>query len=208
MGLDRDDTIVRRRMRQKLEFLSEDIMALPEPSEEELKTYLDEHPAVFRLEAEVTFQHVFLNADERGDAFYADAQSLLSELRSREEDAEVSDLGDRFMLGYQFDASSEHEIGRTFGQGFVEPLLQAPVRTWHGPVPSGYGAHLVYISERIEGRTPSLDEVRDVVEREWSSAKRKEANEAFYEALRERYKVTVERPTSNMVQTRVAKVRH
>jgi hypothetical protein len=194
LGLDRDDTIVRRRLRQKIEFLSEDIMALPEPSDEELAAYLQEHPESFRLEARLTFQHVYLNADRRGGALYADAQSLLDELREQEGDAAVSDLGDAFLLGRQFEEASEREIGRTFGQDFVAPLMKAPTQEWHGPVASGYGIHLVYVSERIDSRAPALEEVRDVVEREWSAAKRKEANEAFYEALRERYTVTIEKP--------------
>ena len=204
LGLDRDDTIVRRRLRQKIEFLSEDIMALPEPSDEELTAYLQANPDPFRLDGRVTFEHVYLNADERGDSLKVDAQSLLEQLQKGGEGLDVAELGDRFLLSYQFDAASEHEIRNTFGQAFVEPLMKAPVRAWHGPVASEYGAHLVYISERIDSRPPSLDEVRDVVVREWSTAKRKESNEAFYEALRDRYKVTVERPISNLDQTRVS----
>jgi len=199
MGLDRDDTIVRRRMRQKLEFLSEDIMALPEPSDEELQVYLDEHPDFFRVEAEVTFQHVFLNVDKRGNAASADAELLLDRLRQEEGSLDVSELGDRFMLGNAFEAASEHEIERLFGNRFVAPMLETPIQTWHGPVTSGYGLHLVYISERTESRSPSLDEVREMVIREWTAEKRKELNEAFYERLYERYKITIERPNETNV---------
>jgi hypothetical protein len=73
LGLDRDDTIVRRRMRQKLEFLSEDLLALPEPSEEDLVAYFEAHPGAFRSDSTLTFKHVFLNADKRGDAVASDA---------------------------------------------------------------------------------------------------------------------------------------
>ena len=191
LGLDRDDTIVRRRLRQKLEFLSEDIMALPEPSEEELSAYLQANADPFRLDARVTFEHVYLNADDRGDSLNADAQALLRELRKREEALDVAELGDRLLLPYRLEEASEREIRNMFGQVFVESLMKAPVKAWHGPVPSGYGAHLVYVSERVDGRAPSLDEVREVVKREWSAAKRKEANEAFYEALRDRYIITL-----------------
>jgi len=200
MGLDRDDTIVRRRMRQKLEFLSEDILALPEPSDEESAAYLREHPDAFRLDAVLTFQHVFLNADKRGDALNADVQSLLDELQNQDDHVEISELGDRFMLGHQFEATSEYEIGKLFGRNFTAPLIEAPTRAWHGPITSGYGVHLVYISERTDARNPSLDKVRDAVVREWSSMKRKETNEAFYQALRQRYRVMVARQCDTAFQ--------
>lgn len=194
LGLDRDDTIVRRRLRQKIEFLSEDIMSLPEPSEEELTAYLQANPDAFRLDARITFQHVYLNADERGESLKADARVLLEKLRPGGEGQEAAGLGDRFLLPYRFEAASEHEIRNTFGQAFVEPLLEAPVGTWHGPIASGYGAHLVLVSERVEGRAPSLSEVRDVVVREWTAEKQDELNEAFFLGLRDQYTVTIEKP--------------
>ena len=54
----------------------------------------------------------------------------------------------------------------------------------------------MHISERIDGTVPELAEIREVVLREWSAAKRKQANEAFYEALRGRYTVTVVKPNT------------
>ena len=65
------------------------------------------------------------------------------------------------------------------------------------------GGFQAFSKERIDARFPSLDEVRDIVVREWSAASRKEANEAFYEALRKRYTITVEK-AANRSPTQVA----
>ena len=43
LGLDRDDMIVRRRLQQKLEFLSDDLATRKEPSDVELQTFLEAH---------------------------------------------------------------------------------------------------------------------------------------------------------------------
>ena len=50
MGLDRDDTIVRRRLRQKLEFISDDLVAQTEPTDANLQAFLAAHPEDFRKE--------------------------------------------------------------------------------------------------------------------------------------------------------------
>ena len=121
----------------------------------------------------------------------------MNKLQTPEDDiADAPDLGDHFMLGHRFETTSELEIGNLFGKGFIAPLLQAPVQAWHGPVSSSYGVHLVYVYERVDARNPSLDEVRDLVERKWAAAKQKEINEAFYQSLLECYTVRVEKPQS------------
>lgn len=80
MGLDREDTIVRRRMRQKLEFFAEDLAEAGEPTGEELRVYLAEHPERFRVTGLVTFEHIYFNRDRRGEAEEEDARRLLARL--------------------------------------------------------------------------------------------------------------------------------
>lgn len=192
MGLDRDDTIVRRRMRQKIEFLSEDIVSLDAPSDEDLQAFLAEHAEQFREETRFSFRQVYLDASKRGTAVEADALALMTELR-RGKDA--STTGDRLMVRHSFESVSEREVERTLGKEFLQSLRNTEVGSWQGPIVSGYGVHLVYISERVDGEIPDLAKIRDAVVREWSSARRREANEAFYETLRSRYNITIERPT-------------
>lgn len=193
LGLDRDDTIVRRRMRQKLEFLSEDILTLAEPTEDDLEEYLASHPGAFRIDSKLTFKQVYLNAKKRADTIDADIDSLLATLRSKGPTADITNAGDALMLEQVFEATPQRDVARLFGQEFAAALVKTPTDTWQGPIPSGYGLHLVHISQRTEGRLPPLDEVRDAVLRDWSNERRNETNEAFYQNLRERYTVTVEK---------------
>jgi hypothetical protein len=193
LGLDRDDTIVRRRMRQKLEFIAEDVMSISTPTEQDLIEYLNTHEEMFRIDPQVSFSQVYLNPDRRGDSIHEDAERLLGELRTQGTALDITTLGDSLMLERRFTSTSRADIERLFGPDFVRKLLSAPTRSWHGPIRSGYGLHLVYLSDRVEGRMPSLDEVRKAVEREWSSAKRRESNEAFYTKLLDGYTVTIEK---------------
>jgi hypothetical protein len=75
MGLDRDDTIIRRRLAQKLEFLSEDLAASQAPTEEELLAYFASHADRYQSPALTTFTHVFVDPDLRGDQVFVDARS-------------------------------------------------------------------------------------------------------------------------------------
>ena len=192
MGLDQDDTIVRRRMRQKIEFLSEDIAAMAEPTDEELQQYLNSNPEMFHQESRFSFRQVYLNVDKRGSSAEADAQFLLEQLNK--EDADASQLGDSLLLEHAYKDQSERDISRILGKQFLSELLDTPTGSWQGPITSGFGLHLVHISERIDGDSPELETVRDAVVREWSSAKRKQTNEDFYKMLSERYTVTVMMP--------------
>jgi len=192
MGLDRDDMIVRRRLRQKIEFLSEDLASLDAPKEEELQAFLTAHPERFRRETRFSFRQVYLNANKRGQSAEADALALLAKLR--EQDGDAATIGDPLMIEHRFENETEREISRALGSQFLQALLDTPTGSWQGPVTSGYGLHLVHISKRIDGKIPDLAEVREAVQREWTAAKRKQSNEAFYEMLRERYTISVASP--------------
>jgi hypothetical protein len=198
MGLDRDDTIVRRRLRQKLEFISDDLASHAEPSNAELDAFLKTHPGLFKTEPVFTFRQIYLNPQLHGANLQGDESSVLAELRSGGSGANIS-LGDPFLLAQYFEKVPLAEVKQTFGEQFASGLSVLPVGQWQGPVNSGYGAHLVFVSERREGRTPSLAEVRDQVRREWLNAKRTEAIEKFYEALLRHYTVKVELPEGTKV---------
>jgi parvulin-like peptidyl-prolyl cis-trans isomerase-like protein len=192
MGLDKDDTIIRRRMRQKFEFLTEDVTT--PPSDQELQAWLDKHPDNFRVEPKLALRQIYFNASRRGAGTRKDAELLLTRLNAVGNKTDASELGDATMLPYELAASSIGEIGRVFGDGFAQAVARIEPGRWSGPVQSGYGLHLVYVSVRTEGRLRPLAEVRDEVQREWLTARRKEVADARYRALRERYAVVVEHP--------------
>ena len=194
LGLDKDDTIIRRRLRQKMEFITDDVVAQAQPTDDELSAYLIAHPDAFRVDQRFTFIHVYLNPEEHGDDLARDAAQLLAQLNRIGGNADVSELGDSFLLERTFAAVPGSELAKQFGETFVAKLSGLPSGQWLGPIESGYGLHLVFISERTAGRAPALAEVRDAVSREWSNTRRLEANEKFYNELLSRYVVTIERP--------------
>src|SRR5262245_57542446 len=190
MGLDRDDTIVRRRLRQKLEFLSEDL-AVAEPTEAELADWLAAHPESFRVEPRLGFRQVYLSRDRRGERLAADARSLLARLRGGDGNGDPAALGAPLPLPAEAASLSAGEIARLFGEGFAARLVELEPGRWEGPVESAYGLHLVLVKERVPGRMPALEEVRDAVARDWLAQRRSDPREEFYRALRERYEIEV-----------------
>ena len=195
IGLDRDDTIIRRRLRQKMEFLYEDLAAQYDPADEELEAYLAEHVERFRIEGPLSFAHVYISIDRRGDKAIDDAKTLLARLnRDPEASGDVASLGDRLLLPSNYESTTPSEIAKMFGRAFAERVSGLPVGEWSGPVESGYGLHLVLVSERSEDRMPELAEVREAVTRDWRVREREQTNDELFRQLREKYRVVVEFP--------------
>jgi PPIC-type PPIASE domain len=198
-GLDRDDVIIRRRVRQKMEFLAEDISA-PEPSEEQLAAYLKANPERFRTEDRLTFQQVFLSAARRGRAIDDDSKQVANALDRAEAAVDKTALGDPFLLGEEFQAVSHSEVTSLFGESFAKQIFVMEQGRWQGPISSSFGQHFVHIGERISGTLPPLDGVREAVRREWSKARRVEAEQKLYGSLRERYEIVLETHAATSAQ--------
>jgi PPIC-type PPIASE domain len=198
-GLDRDDVIIRRRVRQKMEFLAEGTSA-PEPNEEQLAAYLKANPARFRTEDHLTFHQVFLSATRRGRAIDDDSKKVANVLDRADAAVDTTALGDPFLLGEEFQALTQSEVAGIFGDGFAKRISDMEKGRWQGSIASSFGQHFVYISERIPGSLPPLDVVRGAVRREWSNARRLEAEQKLYGSLRERYEIVVEAPPAKSAQ--------
>jgi parvulin-like peptidyl-prolyl cis-trans isomerase-like protein len=194
-GLDRDDVIIRRRVRQKMEFFADDL-STPEPSEAQLTAYLVSNPARFRTEDQLTFHQIFLSATRRASTIDDDSKQLADALAHADAAVDATTLGDAFLLGQDFQALSQTEVAGIFGDGFAKRLSVMEKGRWQGPIASSFGQHFVYIAERIPGSLPSLDAVREAVRREWSNARRLEAEQKLYASLRERYEIVVESPSA------------
>lgn len=195
LGLDRDDAVIRRRLQQKVEFVSEGAAALSMPTDDELRAYLSAHADTFRTEPRVGFTQVYLDPGKHAGAIDAEAKRLLDAFNGPGAARDIASLGDRLgLLDQRYEAMPQAEIGRLFGTKFAEVLVGQPVGQWVGPIASGYGAHLVRIDTLQPGSLPSLDEVRPLVEREWSNQKRQELGKAFYAQLRSKYAIKVQMP--------------
>jgi PPIC-type PPIASE domain len=192
MGLDRDDTIIRRRLQQKLEFVTENISDFTPPTDEELRVFLQDHPDQFRSERRFTFHQVYLSLERHRYSLAGDAADLLRQLKRSGNSSDTSTLGDPSLLEHQFANVEATEVAKQFGEKFASALNALPLGEWQGPVASSYGIHLVFVEERTERQSPALEAVRDAVRREWLNARRLESNKTFYDGLRRRYIVDIE----------------
>jgi len=192
LGLDKDDTVIRRRLRQKMEFIADDIVAQSEPTDTELTAYMQAHPDSFRIEPRITFSQVYLNPEKHGKNLARDSEQLLVKLTRLGDSADANKLGDPLMLENTFTALPTSEIAKQFGTAFAAKLSELSPGQWHGPIQSGYGLHLVRISQRVDAHLPPLAEVRELVRREWDNTRRLQANEKFYQQLLQHYTVTIE----------------
>jgi hypothetical protein len=196
MGLDRDDAVIRPRLRTKLQFMVENIAAQVEPTDDQLRTYLADHAGKFRIDERFTFNQVYLDPDLHGEHIVQDARKLLEKLSQAQGQHDAPVLGDQLLMEPRSDNISYADVARDFGGKFAAALQKLPIGEWRGPIESGFGLHLVFLSKRTEGRVPELDEVREVVRREWANDFRVETDEKFYQSLLNRYTVIVERPES------------
>lgn len=191
MGLDADDTIVRRRMRQKLEFLIEDGAASEDPTRAQLQSWMDAHPDNFRLPERRAIRQVMVSGDKRGPATQAAAAAILSSLRSG---ADPLKLGDTSMLPPALPLTSEEGVSGQFGADFAKDVFAQTDKDWFGPIPSPFGAHLVRVISVEPGRALQLSEASEKVRSDWIEARRNEARDAFHARMRKRYNIHIDWP--------------
>jgi len=193
MGLDKDDVVIRRRLAQKLEYLSQDVLGGGTPSNEELEAFFEKNAKAYEEPAVLTLTHIFFDPDKRGAQALEEAKTqkpVLANLKVPPEDSR--DYGDPFMLQSYYPERTYAELTKLFGTGFVETLSKLQAGEWHGPVLSGYGVHLVYIHHRQDARPAKLVDVKDKVLLDWQDKRREELSEKYLSGLLERYEVSIE----------------
>ena len=192
LGLDKDDVVIRRRLRQKLEFVSDDIAARASPTDSALAAYLAANAERYRKSATLSFRQVYLNPDRHRATLARDAETLHAQLQALRSPDDAAELGDATMLEHRFESVGVAELERRFGRAFTEAVASLPTGSWRGPLESGYGMHFVLVTGRVAGASPSLAEVRDAVERDWINERRLESSERAYREMLLHYKVRVE----------------
>ena len=192
MGLDRDDIVVRRRMRQKIEMFAEDVVEASPPTAEELAAYYSEHAEDYRAPAIYTFRQIYFSTDADPRAAEATANGILARLREDETAVDLATVGDRSLLPAELDNASTPSIAARFGAEFAAALGEVEPGRWGGPIRSGFGLHVVRVAARQESLSPSLDEVRSAVTRDWFALRRRDAMEAFYDDMAANYEIIIE----------------
>jgi hypothetical protein len=195
MGLDSDDAVVRQRMRLKMDMMVDVAVDQLQPTDKELADYLAAHADAFRTEPSLAFEQVFLRPDLHPGTLDTDAARLLDQLQKGQV-TDVSAAGDATQLPEATPMTLASRIARDFGDDFAAALASLPVGTWSGPVTSGYGLHLVKVTDRKDGAVPPLAEVRDAVAREWKNDRRKELEARRLADYVKRYDIVIDSPAA------------
>ncbi len=200
LGLDQEDTIVKRRMAQKMQFLAEDVAAAKEPTDTELREWFASNSKMFAMPARLSFRHLYFSPDVRGSRAKEDAARTLSKLAGQPLGAGTAGkLADRFMFQDYYADRTPQAIARDFGPEFAQALGTVEPGSWQGPVKSGFGWHLVYLEPVVPGRIPSFEEVRKDVKTAWLGKQKELAWQAAYKEIRARYTVRLPVPASGAV---------
>lgn len=195
MGLDKDDTIVKRRMAQKMEFLAEDVSAAREPTAEELKAWFAKNAKMFVHPARVSFRHLYFSPDRRGARAQDDAAKALAKVAGRPGSwSGAAALADPFMFQDYLADRAPESIAKDFGPAFAKALFDQKPGAWTGPIESGYGWHLVFIDSLVPGRVPAFEEFEPDVKTAWLSSQKAEAWDKAYKEMRAKYEVLLPAP--------------
>ncbi len=189
LGLDRDDTIVRRRMAQKMEFLTGDLAGAVEPSEAVVLDFFHKNAARYARPARVSFRHVYFSKEKRAAKNEATARAALADLATGTSD---ETMGDAFLHGFEFGDQDLQQVTALFGEEFSSQLAALREGQWSGPIASSYGLHLVRIDARGALQPATLDAVRATVLRDLNEERRAAGNRDIFEKLRERYRIEID----------------
>ena len=196
MGLDKDDTIVKRRMAQKMQFLAEDVAAAHEPSAAELKTWFEKNSSKFALPSRYSFRHLYFSPDKRGTNAQDNAAKALTKIAGQPEDSKLAvSLADSFMFQDYYGDRTPEALAKEFGPQFAVALEKVKPGSWQGPIESGYGWHLVFVDTIIPGRIPALEEIEPDVKTAWLGEQKATAWHKAYAEMRAKYAVLLPGPS-------------
>ena len=188
MGLDKDDEIVRRRLSQKFDFLKNDLAEPKSPTDVDLRKFYETHLSLFQTAGSVNFSHIFFSTDNSSDdAANQRALIVLQQLRHTSLQR-APERGDRFALQYDYTDQTALDIRENFGdKAIVDSLFKSRTKTWTGPVRSGYGWHLLYISKRSDDSKMPFDANTEIVKAKYLEVEKETANKKAYEELSRNY---------------------
>ena len=192
LGLDENDDEVRRRLIEKMQYLTQDLADPQAESDEALRAFYDASPVRFQIPELVSFEQVFFSPSARGETIRADTQSALTALRAG---ADPQSVGDRTPLRGRYDNAPRSQVDVLFGEALTEGVFTMTPGEWQGPFQSDFGLHLVRLRGRSESRLPPFEEIREQVSATFAEVRRQEGNEAEYRKLRDRYDVVIDWPT-------------
>jgi peptidyl-prolyl cis-trans isomerase C len=195
MGLDKDDTIVKRRMAQKMQFLAEDVAPAQEPTTAELKAWYEKNTDKFASPSRISFRHLYFSPDQRGQRAHDEAVKALAKIAGQPEDSKLAaSLADQFMFQDYYGDRTPEQLAKEFGPQFAEAVSKLKSGSWQGPIESGYGWHLVFVDSVIPYRIPTFEEIEQDVKAAWLGEQKQKAWDKAYKEMRAKYTVLLPAP--------------
>lgn len=195
LGLDQNDTIVRRRLAQKIDFMVADTASTVDPGEAELRGYYLAHAERYRTTATISFSHIYFSRERRRDAENDATEAL--RLAAGNPAIRPTD-GDRLLLDDSYRDLDRHAVESLFGAAFAQAVFASPAGAWRGPVNSGFGVHLVYVTDMRPAQQRSFEEVRATVASEWLRERSRAMRADYLDRLRAKYGVVID-PSARQV---------
>ena len=164
IGAEINSTTDTSAMQAKLAGLTKNVTTQKQPSSTEIEGFYQLNKQRYRNPSKFWLEVIgFATAKHGGQVFQMAEQSLNSG------QAPVGDRSD------QYAAISSIELETVYGQSFVDslmvieqdPLGNAALPCWYGPISSSLGAHLVCVDRIVWGDYPPLDEVENQLINDW-----------------------------------------
>ncbi len=201
MGLDQDDKIVRRRMRQKFLFTLEDMDGLKPPTDVALKNWFDAHQSKYQVPATISFEHALWSSDRHGIAAENLATEALAQLKLQPDWHPNNDSG---LFPSHYTRATQAEIKSTLGADVVNSLFAAETSNWFGPIHSVYGQHLFRVTEKRPSQPANFAEVKALVASDWMASQREELRTQSLAKLKAYYQIDVAWPDNTLPQRAAA----
>ena len=187
LGLGENDTIIRRRLAQKMRFILNDVDSIDPPTQAQLQDFYSQNPALFTQEATRSFEHIFFSPQTRPN-IEADARALLT----RGLGNNWRSQGDAFIMKRRYDRAAQSDIVKDFGRNFTNQIFALETDIWSGPIESALGLHLVRIRESSPSYLPEFETIKDDIEAQWQDRARREHNQNRLKALIDQYDIVID----------------
>jgi PPIC-type PPIASE domain len=198
LGLDGDDPVIKRRVRQKLEVISEEAGNQVAATDAELSAYLSKNADKFQQRPILSFEQVFFSGDAPVSQVEQQSRDALAALNKG---TPATDVGQPTMLPARVEAMPADLVARDFGDEFAKKLESLPLNVWQGPIASGFGAHLVRVTTRKPAELPPLADIRPLVLREWENARRERNRAEVLKSMMKNYTVVIDSETATSEAT-------
>ncbi|NMM48281.1 peptidyl-prolyl cis-trans isomerase [Marinigracilibium pacificum] len=204
MNLDHNDEVIKRRLAQKMDFITSDVSAMVNnPTDKDLKNYYNKYSERYMRPAQYSFYQICFTFDNHSDPVNQ-AKSVLEE-HGNVSIEEFTKLGDPLPFPFYYESIYANKLNSELGGNIAETMEGLPLNQWTGPVESGFGTHLVYITEKIEPQLPSFTQMKDVIKRDYDYDMEQESREKIYENLKSSYNIKLEADINKELREKILK---